>query len=276
MIKSWKPSETKRYERAGAVVLNQVRLGQAPISLRKSRWLQIGLWVLVVVAVLAGTLALWLTWDSRFYVYGAQIVGARSIPPAEIFRGSGLDGLHILWARSATIEARLLDEFPSLETAEVRCQLPATCVIQLTERRPRVLWQDQGDVWWVDEEGAIFLAQEGTPGLEPGADVSGRWVVTGPLPRGEDGNLDEPVRIALTELWASGWDVPTVFDYTSDRGLSFTDQHGWQVIVGRGSGMEQRLRALERLTDHLGAQGVAPEFVDVRFPRAPYYSVSPE
>ncbi len=276
MIKSWKPSETKRYERAGAVVLNQVRLGQAPISLRKSKWLQRGLWVLVAVAVVAGSLALWLTWDSRFYVYGAEIEGTRRISPAEIFRGSGLDGLHILWARSATIEARLLDEFPSLESAEVRCQLPATCGIRVTERQPRVLWQDQENVWWIDEEGAIFLAEDGAPVLEPAEGVSGRWAVTGSLPRGDDGNLDEPVRVALTELWAGGRDVPTVFDYTPDRGLSFVDQHGWRVFVGRGSGMDERLRALERLTDHLRSQGMAPEFVDVRFPRAPYYSVSPE
>jgi len=276
MTKSWKPSEERRYERAGAVVLNQVRLGQAPISLRKSRLLRTGMWVVLAVAAVAGALALWLTWDSRFYVYSAEIVGARRMSHAELFRRSGLDGLHILWATSATIESRLLDEFPSLESAQVSCMLPANCTIVVTERQPRVLWDDQGVLWWIDEEGAIFGAEGGVQDLEWADQPGWRWVVTGPLPRREDGTLDERVRVALTELWASGEDVPTAFDYTADHGLSFVNQRGWRVVVGRGSGMAERLHVLRQLTGYLESEGIAPGFVDVRFPRAPYYSMSPE
>ncbi len=276
MNRSWKPSHEVRYESAGSVVLNQVRLGQAPISLRKSRWLKIVTWVLIAVVAVAGALTLWLTFDSRFYVYGADIIGARRMSPADLFDGSGLNGLHILWARPDTIEARLLEEFPSLESATVSCQLPANCTIWVTERQPRVLWQDHGVLWWIDDEGAIFAAEDGGGGLDPASEAGGRWIVTGPLPRREDGNLDERVRIGLTELWASGRDVPTAFDYSPDHGLSFVNRDGWRVVVGRGSGMDERLRVLERLTDYLDSQEITPALVDVRFPRAPYYSMSQE
>lgn len=272
MTKSWKRPKKRYYEQTGSVVLNRVRLGQAPVSLRKSRWLHIGLWGGVVLAVVAGALALWLTWDSRFYVYDAEIVGTRQLSPEDLFRASGLEGLHILWARSAAIESQLLDEFPSLESASVSCTLPSNCIISVVERRPRVLWNDQGELWWVDEEGAVFSVQDEGAGSEAANEAAGRWLVKGPLPRGDDENLDEQVRVALSELWTSGQDVPTEFDYEPDRGLSFTDRRGWLVIVGRGSGMDERLRALESLVAHLESRGVTPMFVDVRFPKAPYYS----
>lgn len=276
MTRTWKLSDSRRYERAGSVVLNQVRLGQAPISLRKWRWLHTGGWILLVLAVLAGAAALWLSWDSRFYVYEAQIVGTRRIPESELFGASGLDGLHILWARSATIESRLLEVFPSLESAQVTCSLPSDCVISVIERRPQVLWDDHTELWWVDEEGAVFAAREVGSGLAGLDDARGRWMITGPLPRGDDGNLDERVRVALAELWSSGADVPTTFDYELDQGLSFVDRQGWRVIVGEGSGMAERLRTLEHLTAYLDSHGITPEFVDVRFPEAPYYSPSSE
>ncbi len=276
MTRSWKLSDSIRYERAGSVVLNQVRLGQAPISLRKSRWLHTGGWILLTLAVVAVAAGLWLTWDSRFYVYEAQIVGTRRIAEGDLFDASGLNGLHILWARSSAIESTLLAEFPALESVEVTCGLPADCMISVVERRPQVLWDDQSELWWIDEEGTIFRTEHVGTGAESADAAGGRWVITGPLPRGEDGNLNERVRIALAELWTSGADVPTTFDYEPDRGLSYVDRHGWRVVVGQGSGMAERLHALERLTDHLESHGITPEFIDVRFPGAPYYSPSPD
>jgi hypothetical protein len=254
--------------------LGQVRLGQAPISLRKSRWLRTGRRFLLACAVVAGGLALWLTLDARFYVYGAEITGVRRVAHQEIFEVSELMGLHILWARPGAIEARILDELPSLESAEVTCGLPSKCSIAVVERQPRVLWNELGELWWIDEKGTVFPVQDGATGSEAANDVAERWLVTGPLPRNDEGNLDEQVRVALTELWTSGVGAPTDFDYSAQQGLSFVDEHGWRVIIGRGSGMGERLRILELMTVHLESRGVVPRFVDVRFPKAPYYSLT--
>jgi hypothetical protein len=230
------------------------------------------LWGALALAVAAGALTLWLAWDGRFYVYDAEVVGTRQLSPDALFEASGLGGLHILWARSAAVETQLLEEFPSLESVSLSCSLPSNCTISVVERQPRVLWDDQGELWWIDEEGAVFSVNDEEASSEAANEAAGRWLVRGPLPRGDDGNLDDRVRVALTELWASGRDVPTEFNYESDRGLSFADRRGWRVIVGRGSGMDERLRTLEQLTAHLESHGVTPTFVDVRFPKAPYYS----
>ncbi len=303
----------KRYDRAGAVVLNRVKLGQAPISLHRIRWMHRGLWGLLALAVLGAGLALWLTVDARFYVYDVQIVGNRRLSHQEIFEASGLRGLHILWARSSVIESRILEALPSLESVEAGCRLPSECTISVVERRPRVLWDERsavsGELWWIDEEGAVFLVRDGEANshltaseatqAESSDGASGRWVVTGPLPRDDgtaryggtplrserhdersleeersdrvQGNLDEQVRVALAELWESGRDLPTAFRYTPEQGLSFVDKHGWRIVVGQGPGMACRLQVMERLVAHLVSREVTPRFVDVRFPEAPYY-----
>ena len=279
MTKSWNPRRgSKRYERAGAVVLNRVKLGQAPVSLHRIRWMRRGLWIFLVLAVVGGGVGLWLTVDSRFYVYGAKITGTRRLTQDEVFRASGLDGLHILWTHSGTIESRILEALPSLETAEVDCRFPSDCAITVVERRPRVLWDVNGELWWVDEDGAVFLAQAGGASevaegdLQILSEASGAWMVTGPLPRDDEGHLEEQARLALAELWRSGVDLPTAFQYSVEQGFSFVDEHGWRVIVGEGSGMARRLQMFNKLTKHLELLEVTPRFVDVRFPSAPYYA----
>jgi hypothetical protein len=85
--------------------------------------------------------------------------------------------------------------------------------------------------------------------------------------------LDERVRVALTELWAVGMNVSPSLTYVPGRGLVFTDDRGWRVILGQGQGMEERLRVLGWLVADLEARDVVPRFVDVRFADAPYYSL---
>lgn len=230
------------------------------------------MWIGVAVALVIGALALWLTTDSRFYIYEAQIVGARRVSQEEIFEASGLRALHVLWARPRAIEARILETLPALEQVEATCRLPAACTISVVERRPMVLWDADGELWWVDEEGAVFLAQEGVPGSEITEDGRGQWQVRGSLPRDDEGNLDERVSVALAELWKSGRDLPGQFEYAPPEGLSFVDERGWQVIVGQGSGMAERLAVLERIAAQLESREQTPRFVDVRFPKAPYYA----
>lgn len=288
MTKSWNPRRgRRRYDRAAPIVISRARVGQAPMSLQRIRWIHRGLWILLGVAVLGGGLALWLTVDSRFYIYDAQIVGNRRLSHQEIFEASGLEGLHILWARSAAIESEILEALPSLESVDASCGMPAECTISVVERRPRVLWDANGERWWIDEEGAIFPGMASMTVQDHGAssaaqvnadaltDDSGQWMVSGPLPRGDGparGYLDEQVRVALVELWESGRHLPSAFQYDEEYGLSFVDEHGWLVIVGRGPGMTRRLQVLEQLVAHLESRGVEPRFVDVRYPEAPYYA----
>ncbi|MFQ6100590.1 MAG: cell division protein FtsQ/DivIB [Anaerolineae bacterium] len=267
----------RRFETAGTLVLG--RVGQAQQSSRSLLRRLRGVLLVLLIVVVAG--ALWLTLDDRFYIYHAEVVGTVRVSPDEVLRASGLLGLHILWVRSAEVEARVLAALPSLESARVICGLRpptssagllAECTIAVVERRPRMVWNDDGQLWWIDADGVIFPVPPSFPPIG-GEEVGEGWLVRGPLPRDEDGRLHEPVRIALAELWAVGADMSPLL-YVPDRGLVFTDQRGWRVIVGQGPGMAERWRVLEWLTTDLEARGLTPRFVDVRFSDAPYYSLT--
>ncbi len=271
----------KRFETAGTIVLGRAQV-RRPSKIRGSRF-AIRNWLLLsLVAVAAG--ALWLALDDRFYVYHADVAGAVRVSPDEVFRASGLPGLHILWARPTEIAARILAALPTLESARVVCRLrppvssaglSAECTITVVERQPKVMWDEDGQLWWIDAEGVIFPASPSFPpvGGDEGGGAAG-WLVRGPLPRGEDGWLDERVRVALTELWTVGADVSPLLYYVPGRGLVLTDERGWRVIVGQGPGMDKRLQVLESLAADLEARRLTPRFVDVRFADAPYYSLT--
>ncbi|HEY66663.1 MAG: hypothetical protein DRI79_08920 [Chloroflexi bacterium] len=255
MVKSRKRGQRRkgrRFETASTLVLGRARV-RRPSKIRHSL-------LLLLIAVAAG--ALWLALDDRFYIYHADVLGVTSVSPNEVFRASGLPGLHILWVHPDEVEARILAALPTVKSARVVCGLPAKCTITVVEREPMVMWDEGGQLWWIDADGVVFPAQ-GT--------LSDGWLVRGPLPRDEDGRLDERVRVALTELWTAGANVSPLL-YVPGRGLVFTDERGWRVIVGQGPGMAERLRVLEHLAANLQARGLTPRFVDVRFPDAPYYS----
>lgn len=253
----------RRFEAAGASVLGRARMKRRPAASRMtSRWLRVALLVLMGTAMAGGA---WLFTDSRFFVHHVEVTGAIRVSPDEIYQASGLRGLHILWARSAEIEANVLAALPNVESVQARCGLPADCTIAVVERQPKVLWDEDGILWWIDADGIVFQAQ-GT--LPEG------WAVRGPLPRDGEGRLDERVRVGLAELWATGEDVAPVFDYVPTRGLVFVDERGWRVILGQGPGMSRRLQVLEQLTANLEARGLTPRFIDVRFAEAPYYSLT--
>ena len=106
------------FETASTLLLGRVRVRRQPKT-RNSQFVIRTLLLLLLIAVIAGLL--WLTLDDRFYVYHADVVGTARVAPEEVFRASGLLGLHSLWVRPAEIEARILAELPALESAQIAC-----------------------------------------------------------------------------------------------------------------------------------------------------------
>ncbi|RLC96154.1 MAG: hypothetical protein DRI77_08985, partial [Chloroflexi bacterium] len=254
----------REFETASTLVLGRARVGQRSKT-RYSLLAIRNLSLLLLIVVIAGLL--WLTLDDRFYIYHADVVGAVRTSPEEVFRASGLLGLHVMWVRPGEVESRILAELPGLESARVACGLLDDCAITVVERQPRVMWNENGQLWWIDAGGVVFPA----PGTLPEG-----WLIQGPLPREEDGRLDERVRVALTELWSLEADVPQSLYYVPGRGLMFTAERGYRVILGQGPGMAERLQVLACLMTDLEARSLMPQFVDVRFPGAPYYSLTNE
>jgi len=209
-------------------------------------------------------LVLWFAFSPQFYVTSAQVVGAQRVPPQAIFAASGLQRLHILWANPRAAERRILENIPSIERARVSCQLPARCVIAVTEREVMAAWEQGGVYYWVDRAGGAF------PAAGP---LEGKWQVSGPIPTDKRGLVVQDVLVGLEELERLGVRPGPVL-YRPGRGLVLEDPAGWRVVVGQGTGMARRLQVYMKIRAHLVAKGITPRFVDVRFPDAPYYSVT--
>jgi len=209
-------------------------------------------------------LVLWFAFSPQFYVTSAQVVGAQRVPPQAVFAASGLQRLHILWANPRAAERRILENIPSIERVRVSCQLPARCVIAVTEREVMAAWEQGGAYYWVDRAGGAF------PAAGP---LEGKWRVSGPLPTDEQGLVVQDVLVGLEELERLGV-RPGPILYRPGRGLVLEDPAGWRVVVGQGTGMARRLQVYLKIRAHLMAKGITPRFVDVRFPDAPYYSVT--
>lgn len=222
--------------------------------------------MLLIVVLLVGAGALWLTFDPRFYVLQVEVEGAHRVSPEEVFAASGLERLHILWVNEEEAAARVAEQIPSVTSASVACRLPADCVIRVEESPMLATWQVGESLFWVDQAGGVV------PATEP---LVGGWQVTGPLPVEEGGRVDEEVIEALVELERLGVPPQPVM-YREGRGLVLTDEEGWRVIVGEGSGMAERMAVYAQVKEYLLTNGIHPRFVDVRFPRAPYYSVTNE
>ncbi len=222
--------------------------------------------VLAFFGVFLVGLVLWFAFSPRFYVTGATIAGAERIPAETIFAASGLANRHILWADGRAAERRILEALPSVERVQAVCLLPARCIIVVTERAATVAWESDGAYYWVDAAGGAFPAQ---------GPLEGRWLVRGPLPTDARGLVPQDVLIGLEELERLGL-PPSPILYRPGRGLVLEDPAGWRVVVGQGTGMERRLQVYLKVRAHLLERGIHPRFVDVRFPDAPYYSVTNE
>lgn len=249
----------QKFQQSVPLVLGTRRVEQAPT--RPSIWLFGG----VGLTALLG-LGLWFALSPRFYVGSAQVAGTSRIAQKAVFQASGLAGLHILWVDEQAAEARIVEQLPSVEAAKVACQLPADCVITVVERAPVLTWEVGGSLFWVDAAGMASPA---------GHPLEGRWLVSGPLPADDDGLVDQEVLIGLAELTRLGV-RPGRIAYRSGRGLVLDDPAGWRVVLGQGSGMERRLQVYATVRAYVLARGVHPQFVDVRFPEAPYYSETNE
>lgn len=211
-------------------------------------------------------LILWFAVGPPFYITGVEVVGAQRIPVETISAASGLERLHILWADPRAAERRILEAIPSVEWVRVSCRPPARCVIAVTERKLVAAWESGGTYFWVDRAGGVFAAA---------GPLEGQWRVSGPLPTDERGRVVRDVVVGLEELERLGV-RPGPIRYRPGRGLVLEDPAGWRVVLGQGTGMARRMEIYLKIRAHLLEKDIRPRFVDVRFPDAPYYSLTNE
>ncbi len=224
-----------------------------------------GKWIvaaLIALVVFSAILFVWLS--DTFYVTRISVAGNVLTSAQEIVQISGIGGQHMFWVNHAAASERIANGIPSIKSARVDCQLPNRCVIKVQERQPSVAWRFGGAVTWIADDGMAFAAQHDTnlplitidapqgPALLPGKEADQRIV---------------KAAVAVAKA------MPNVrqYKYTTEHGLEFQSKEGFPVYLGLGDNMADRAMMWKAVEAELNAQGVAPQFVDLRYPIAPYF-----
>lgn len=238
---------------------------------RRIRW-RIVLVRVPAFLILMGLLGLivYAAMDEAFYVYEAQILGARHLEAQTIYDEAQVDEHSIFWIQPREVAERIV-QLDGVKAVRVQCTLPAGLTIEIEEREPVVMWRarTQDTDWWLDEEGVVlpYHGDPNSPDMIFVVDSSPRNLRIGDQVS-PDGIVQSVLKLASTLPSAR------VFFYDKDRGLYFTQGLGegeWPVYVGTSQDLSRKIQVVQTLTDYLVANDVHPRYVDVRWPEHPVY-----
>jgi cell division septal protein FtsQ len=226
----------------------------------------------LVLASLVGAI-IYVSADAKFFVYQAEIAGARHLDADTIYRAAKVHEQNIFWIEPAKVAERII-HLDGIKAVRVRCSLPARVFIEVEEREPVVMWRvlAQERDWWLDKNSMVlpYPGDDKSPHMVFVVDSSGRQL--------QEGDRLEPADLVRSVLQlAAALPNTRVFYYDADRGLSFTQQaegRQWPVYVGTSEDLTRKIQALQVLSQHLEAESIHPTYVDVRWADHPVYHLA--
>src|SRR5512140_1344502 len=169
-----------------------------------------------------------------FHAAAPQISGNERISADEINAALGSTGQSIFILTGDDLESRLRLNFPDLEAVHVSVSLPNNVEVQVTERKPVVLWQQGNGMTWIDASGVAFRPRGAAPGLV--AVAAQAAPPTSPSTAPVDPLTPTPFISAdlVQAIRTIASDVPqgTVMEYDPKYGLGWSDSRGWKVYFG--------------------------------------------
>ncbi len=190
-----------------------------------------------------------------FYVFQFNIVGARYVTPAEIEQASGIRGYNVFFIDARTVE-RALMRLPEVKSARVTVRLPNDVTMEIEERHPIVVWQRGDASYWVDAEGVLLRARASLPDLPTVRDFDAGTFTLGQ-------RAPANAFAAFWALRAAMPDSPRALEWSSARGIAFTDEHGWKIYLGTAENMPGKIVLLRALVAQLVAQNAKIRFIDL-------------
>lgn len=226
-----------------------------------SRWISLAIFSLMIYA-------LYLTgMNEQFYLTTIPVEGTSAISANEIVQTSGLAGSHI-FAADPNRAAERIAEIPGVTATTVTLEWPNQVTIQIEEDSPVAVWREGEEAYWITENGRVIPARSQSPSL-----LQIRSEILPVVAEGETAKTpfvpEELFRGAL-QLQSLRPDIGTL-SYRPGTGLSFVDTRGWQVYLGTGTDMNQKLVVYETIVAQLEEQGLTPLYVSVSNKEKPYY-----
>jgi len=220
-----------------------------------------------IVIGLIGLLGVFFATDI-FYVRTVAVGGANYLDEGEVFRYAEIAETHIFWVNPAEVRENIVSSSEVIADARVVIGWPPNMVqIYIEEREPQVIWVQSGVTALVDLQGRVLRYPPDEAVLPDLIRVEAVDALTGPP--GADVPIPQPAVAAALQLRQLG--RQDAIRYHPTKGLGFTEAGGWQVWLGVGSDMPNRLRIYEAVRDELLTQGITPSEINVAHPDGVYY-----
>jgi len=266
------PNTKRRFQAAFSMAgfelhMPAVRLPNVEV---KSRLLSLFLSLFLAAAIYLGLTL------PEFRVATAQVSGNQRLSTAEINSVLSSSGQAIFTIIPGDLETRLRLNYPELTSAHVTLGLPNIMSVKIVERQPVILWQQNGGVTWIDQNGVAFRPRGSVVKLIQvnalAAPPPGLPVVNDPLSPLPYLSAD---MVKAIETLAPKVPAGTTMIYDPQNGLGWSDSRGWKVTFGDDpQGMALKLQVYQSLVASLAQQGVTPVFISVQYVNAPYYRMS--
>jgi hypothetical protein len=193
-----------------------------------------------------------------FWVYSAIVSNNHHTSSEEIYRQAGIHRFSAFFIDPAQVETRLR-QLPHVRDARVQVRLPAQVRIQVMEREPIILYQIQGDSYWIDTEGVIMSAVEDRKGLVKLIDDDKGGMH-------DEHHIKPGLFQAIQHVTDTLPEVKT-FRYQQPYGLFFISPEGWRVYLGSTDNMDTKLATWEALRTKILQDKYPVQEVDVRYDR---------
>jgi len=197
-----------------------------------------------------------------FFVYGADIRGYEAVSAHEIYVASDIDTKSIFWVDPGQVVANIMT-LPNIKSAQVTIRLPATVIIEVSERTPELLWQTGDTIWWVDGEGIVVPPRGDTEGMLRIIDNDQQPV--------EVGYQIDPTIVRGAQMLRMLTPGLSEIRHSRSLGLTVASPEGWPIYLGDGSEMRRKLVSLTAVLEQIRSQDLNPSYIDLRDPLHPVY-----
>ena len=223
---------------------------------------------------------LYLLWTlPAFRVQQARVEGVERLSADQVARSLLVFNKPVFTIDPRAMEAQLRQTQPALASVSVWVGFPAQVVVQVKERQPRLIWEVDGQVQWVDAEGYAFPALgngDELPRVQASAWPPPPLMVTTPEDESGPQPLMTPEMVeAVVFLRAQ---APPGVDllYDQEHGFGWLDPRGWKVYFGMDvADIDMKLMVYAAIVDTLQNQGIQPALISVEYLHAPYYRLEP-
>ena len=244
-------------------------------------------WRVISGAIFLLSLAVVISFTSlnTFRVSAITLEGAERLSGEDILFHVNLMGESIITLQPEEIKSLIEKNFPGLNNVDISVGLPASISIRVVERQPLILWQFEGQSYWIDKEGVLFpprgeaemvlsVLANSDPPSAPESDMQGMSEASESAPSSIVTAVTRTTPEFIQGILALRDYIPqdSILQYDPDFGLGWQDGRGWLVYFGADTtDMELKLMEYETIVSTLTEQNLTPAMISLEFIDAPFY-----